>query len=143
MIKTMQRGIWVVLVLALALSGCGRKEAPQAVMEGAKPALTDLRHEVNGNILELYFSLQGSPEGVGYQIDRAEIDPYCDCPGMWRRYLAQEPMPKQVDKPHTRFINLKTTKRTFAFRIRAVDAAGNLGPWSPIIRARGVDLFDQ
>ena len=143
MSKMMQRGIWVVLAMALAISGCGLKEAPQVNTEGAKPELANLRYEVNGNILELYFSLQGNPDGVGYHIDRTEIDPYCDCPGMWRRYLEQEALPKQVGEEITRYINLKTTKQEFAYRIRAFDLNGNLGPWSSIIRARGVDLYNQ
>jgi len=139
----MQKGIWMVLALALALSGCGRKEAPQAIMDGAKPELTDFRHEQTGNVLQLFFVLHGNPEGVGYQIDRAEIDPICDCPGMWRRYLEQEPMARQVGIESNRVINLKTTKREFAYRIRAYDAAGNLGPWSQIVRARAIDLYNR
>lgn len=144
MIKTMQRGIWLMLALALAISGCGRKEAPQAIADGAiKPELTEFRHEQTGNVLQLYFVLEGAPEGVGYQIDRAEVDPKCNCLTMWRRYFEQEAMPQLVGEESTRIINLKTTKREFAFRIRAIDMAGNLSAWSPTVRARAIDLFNR
>lgn len=141
--RQVQRGLWILLAAALVISGCGRKEAPQIVSEGAKPELVDFRHEQTGNVLQLYFILKGNPEGVGYQIDRAEIDPICKCPGIWRRYLEQEPMPKSVNTELNRLINLKTTKREFAFRIRAFDAEGNLGAWSAPVQARAIDLYNR
>lgn len=141
--RTRQRGIWILLAAVLVVSGCGRKEAPQIVHDGAKPELTDFRHEQNGNIVLFYFTLRGDPAGVGYQIDRAEIDPYCKCPGLWRRYFEQEPMPKLANRESRRIINLKTTEREFAFRVRAFDAEGNIGAWSPVVRVRAIDLFDR
>lgn len=143
MVKTMQRGIWILLAAALVVSGCGRKEAPQIISEGAKPELTNFRYEQTGNVLQLYFVLKGDPAGVGYQIDRAEIDPICKCPGIWRRYLEQAPMAKNMGEEITRLINLKTTKREFAYRIRAFDDAGNLGAWSQPVQARAIDLYNR
>ncbi len=128
-------------LMLLLLAGCGRKEAPTLAAAGTPPQILNLKHEVNGGSLKLEFILAGSPEGVGYQIDRTEVDPYCGCPGMFRRYFEQPPFPGQVGKPLIKLINLKSTEREFVFRIRAVDAEGNLGAWSAPIHARGVDLM--
>ncbi|MDX8407691.1 MAG: hypothetical protein R8L58_04825 [Mariprofundaceae bacterium] len=140
-VKQLLRGVAVLLILGLLASGCGRKEAPQLIAEGAAPRLVDLKYEVNGGSLKLDFILSGSPAGVGYQIDRTEMDPYCGCPGFFRRYFEQPAFAGQVGKPLTKLINLKTTRKEFVFRIRAVDAEGNLGQWSEAIHARGVDLM--
>ncbi len=135
------RVLTLCLFAGLLLAGCGRKEPPQLVATGAAPQIVGLKYEVNGGSLKLDFTLVGSPEGVGYQIDRTEMDPYCGCPGFFRRYFEQPAFADQVGKPLTKLINLKTTEREYVFRIRAVDALGNLGPWSELIHARGVDLM--
>jgi len=130
------------LMLTLLLPGCGRKEVPQPITTGSdKPQLIDLQHEQSGNALKLRFTLTGNPKGVGYQIDRTQIDPYCKCPGFWRRYQDQQPLPDLVNRATQKIINLKTTKIEFVYRLRATDLDGNFGPWSKLIRARGVDLF--
>lgn len=143
MANTMQNRIWILLVAVLVLSGCGRKEAPQIVHDGQPPQLIDFRHELNGMVLKLDFELAGSPEGVGYQIDRAVIDPYCKCPGLWRRYLEGLAFPKNIGVPITKLLRMRSTTTEYVFRIRAFDAAGQLGPWSEHIRALGVDLYHQ
>jgi hypothetical protein len=139
----MRNGIWILLVAVLAMSGCGRKEAPRIVSDGQPPQLVDLRHELQGMVMKLDFTLAGSAEGVGYQIDRAAIDPYCKCPGFWRRYFEQLAFPKNVGVPITKLLQLRSTTAEYVFRIRAFDAAGRLGPWSKHIRALGVDLYNQ
>ena len=143
MAKTMRNRIWVLLMAALVLSGCGRKEAPQIAHDSQPPQLVGLQHELNGIVLKLDFELAGSPEGVGYQVDRAEIDPYCKCPGLWRRYLEELATAKNVGVPITKLLRLRSTTTEYVFRIRAVDTTGQLGPWSEHIRALGVDLFNQ
>ena len=125
----------------LLLAGCGKKEAPQVVGDTSeKPQIVDLSYEVVGNVLELKFSLAGDPAGLGYQIDRTQVDPYCHCLDIWRRYYERPAMKQQVGTPLTRPINLKTDKVEFVFRIRAIDRFGNFGPWSKAIHARAVDL---
>ncbi len=134
---------WALLWLLL-LSSCGFKDAPQiAEHEQATvtPQIVDLHYEVTGPALKLEFVLQGNPAGVGYQIDRTEVDPYCQCPGMWRRYYEQEPYAKQVGERLTKLLNLRTREHDFLFRIRAVDVDGHFGPWSEPIRAHAVDLM--
>lgn len=131
----------IVLILAMAttliLTGCGRKEPPQVVVgNGSPPAVINLQHVVSGNSLKLTFSLTGGEVGIGYQVDRAEIDPHCNCPSFWRRFSEITPTPKAYGIELSKLINLRGSDREFAFRIRAVDAYGRLGQWSGTIRAR-------
>ena len=131
----------LLLVTVLLISGCGRKEAPQIHGDaGEKPQIVGLQYEVVGNVLQLSFTLVGDANGVGYQIDRTQMDPYCQCLGRWRRYYERPPFAEQVGKSLTKPINLKTDKVEFIYRIRAVDTFGNLGSWSKAIHARAVDL---
>lgn len=128
--------VFILLCIAVVLMACGRKEAPQVVGEGPPPAVASLEHEIVGNTLVLTLRLAGGAEGVGYQIDRSEIDPHCNCPGFWRRYYELSPGPKFAGRPLKRIIDLRGGKREFAFRIRAIDGLGRLGPWSKPIRAK-------
>jgi len=115
---------------------CGRKEPPQVIGEGPPPAIAEMTHEIEGNVLILNLRLLGGADGIGYQVDRTEIDPYCKCPGFWRRFFERPPMLEQAGKLLQRNINLKTTVKEYVFRIRAVDGLGRLGPWSKPFRAQ-------
>jgi len=140
---SLQRRLWLFLMMAVVLAGCGRKMAPQPVSTNAeKPQIVDLQHEAIGNVMRLDFVLRGNPAGVGYQIDRTMIDPYCQCPGFWRRYVSKAAMPRLANSK-TKKMLLLSTKVEYVFRIRAVDVDGNFGPWSKMMRARGVDLFHK
>lgn len=137
----MMQKLMIGLLLALLVAGCGRKEPPQVLDPSAAPQVADLNYEVTGPALVLSFRLLGNPKGVGYQIDRAEMDPYCKCPGFWRRYFEQEPLARQVNVDIQKNINLRTLSKQFVFRIRAVDVDGRLGEWSEPIHAQAVDLM--
>lgn len=137
--SAMIRKFVIVGVLAMLVAGCGLKQPPHVLPTGAPPQIVDLTSEVNGPALVLNFRLLGSARGVGYQIDRAEIDPYCKCPSMWRRYFDQPALPQQVNEPLKKLISLGSY-RVYLFRIRAVDVEGNLGEWSKPIRAQAVNL---
>lgn len=127
----------MILVLALALSGCGRKEAPQPVAEQAPPAITAISHTMAGNLLKIEMKISGGSYGLGYQIDRAEIDPYCKCPGFWRRYQEQQPTKENLDKENfSELIPLRVLDVEYAFRVRAIDALGRFSEWSQVIRAK-------
>jgi len=131
----------LLIVTTLLLTGCGRKEAPQVATDPSmKPQLLNLQHQVVGNILELSYTLQGNPEGVGVQIDRTEIDPYCQCPGFWQRYQEDTPKVSNVGVEVKKLINLKVVNKEFLFRVRAIDVNGSFSPWSKMLRATGVDL---
>jgi predicted small lipoprotein YifL len=125
------------VVTLLALAGCGRKEPPVPMAVSAPPAIVSIKHSVHVNTLELDLVLTGGGEGgVGYQIDRAPIDPYCNCPGFWRRYR-EVPAQRALVGANTKvLIDLRGGTIAYAYRIRAVDAIGRLGPWSKIIQAR-------
>lgn len=139
--QALKLSVGLLLCLSLLLTACGRKEVPQVINgESVAPQISDLRSEVVGNVLRMDFTLVGDTQGVGYEIDRTQEDPYCQCPGMWRRFYEQPALARQVNKAAYRIINLKTDKIEFLFRIRAVDVIGNFGPWSKMIRARAVDL---
>lgn len=142
MSRKMQGSVWMLLVMSIVLSGCGRKEMPQPATNPAdlKPQIADFQYEQSGKVLKVQFELRGNPAGMGYQVDRTEIDPYCQCPGFWRRYIVQEPMAHLANQKITKMIDLKTTKKEFVYRFRATDLQGNFGSWSKMIRARAVDL---
>jgi len=128
-------GLW----LLVALNACGLKESPQMIVDASlTPQISDLRYDVAGNILRLDFKLTGDVAGVGYQIDRTRVDPYCQCPGFWRRFFEQPTLAKQVNVDSYKIIRLTTDVDEFLFRIRAIDASGNFGPWSTMIRAQAV-----
>ena len=142
--KSLSRTLLTLFLATLILAGCGRKEAPQLAGDPSnKPQLLNLQHKVVSNILELTYILQGSAEGVGIQIDRTEIDPYCQCPGLWQRYQEDTPNPRQVGVEAKQLVNLKVMGKEFLFRIRAVDVHGNIGPWSKMIRATGTNPSNQ
>lgn len=122
---------------AILLFGCGRKEAPQPLANDAPPTIKAISHELAGNSLKINLQLSGGSQGIGYQIDRAEIDPYCNCPGFWRRFLEETPSAENFDKPvMSELIPLKTPNVEYAFRVRAFDALGRLGEWSQVIRVK-------
>jgi len=122
---------------AFALAGCGRKEPPQPIVDNAPPAIVSIKHLIAGNSLRLDFETSGGSVGIGYQIDRAEMDPYCKCPGIWRRHHEELPNPKNFDKSSmSQLINLRGGDVEYLFRVRAIDALGRFSEWSKPIRAR-------
>ena len=126
-----------VVGMALMLAGCGRKEPPMPVADTAPPAIVSMTHSVQVNALVVDMVLSaGDPGGVGYEIDRAPIDPYCNCVGFWRQYRAEQARPQWVGTKLKVLLDLRGGKLEYAFRIRAVDSMGRLGPWSKVIRAR-------
>ncbi len=125
---------------SVGLGGCGRKEMPR-VDADKPPHIEALKHDMAGNSLRLTFSILGGSGPVGYQIDRAEIDPHCHCPAFWQRFYGQPALGGQKGKVLTHMLNLRNYKRAFSFRIRAVDSFGNLGVWSAPIRARAEKML--
>jgi hypothetical protein len=139
----MRKFLLLIAIMALVLTGCGRKEAPQPIINDAPPVIAKISHEVVGNSLKIELSLEGGSHGIGYQIDRTEIDPYCKCPGFWRRYHEATPKSENFGKSSlTQLIVLKGMDVEYAFRVRAIDALGRFSDWSQVIRARAeADLF--
>ncbi len=137
----MRNTFLLLMITGVVLGACGRKEMPQ-VDTGKPPHIEALKYEVAGNSLRLTFAVLGGAGPVGYQIDRAEIDPHCNCPAFWQRFFEQSPIRGQKKKLLTHTMNLQTRKRAFAFRIRAVDFFGNLGVWSKTIRVRAEKMLE-
>jgi len=122
------------LVALLALGACGKKEFPQP--DTSEPLrIVGLESTVNVSVLQVSFTILGGFGNVGYQVDRAEVDPVCDCLTSWQRYFEQPTLPNQKGRSLQRTFKLLNAERAFAFRIRAVDTAGNLSPWSAPMRA--------
>jgi len=128
------------LVLLVAMAGCGRKEPPQVTDPRQPPELASLTYKISGNLLRLELKLAGGAEGLGFQVDRAEQDPGCKCPGFWRRYFEAPPTPRQKEGLIRKSFNLRTHKHAYYFRVRAIDDLGRLGPWSKRIFAQAEDM---
>jgi len=137
----MRKMLIFLMVSGIALGACGRKEMPQVDVDTGKPPhIEGLTHEMAGNSLRVSFAILGGSGPVGYQVDRAEIDPHCNCAAFWQRFFEQPAIRGQKGKVLSHTLNLRNYKREFSFRIRPVDSYGNLGAWSPPIRARAEKL---
>jgi len=130
-----RRLLFFTLIIGLALTACGRKQMPQLVTD-TPPQIVELRHEIGERAIKLTMRITGGSYGIGYQIDRAEMDPYCKCPGFWQRYREEFPAEKNIGKELSVALSLGDGTVEYAFRVRAVDGLGQLGPWSKPIRAR-------
>jgi len=127
------------LITLMVLGGCGRKEMPQP--DTSEPLrIVDLKWSKEVSILHIAFTIQGGSDAVGYQVDRAELDSVCDCMTPWRRHQEQATLATQKGVELVRNFKLLSHEREFAFRIRAVDSAGNLSPWSAPMRVRADDV---
>lgn len=130
---------WLLLVImALLLTACGRKELPQLAASNTPPAIKQLNIDHSENVMRLSFYLNGGVGGIGYQLDRAELDPYCKCPDMWQRYFEQQPHSLNQGKEITKVIRMEAAKHRFLYRLRAVDSEGHLGAWSKTIHAKAM-----
>jgi hypothetical protein len=139
----MRKFLLLFIMAAFVVVGCGRKEPPQPIADNAPPAIVSLKHIQSGNSLRLEIEMSGGSDGIGYQLDRAEIDPYCKCPGIWRRHYEVPPSPKNFDKSSiSKMINLRGGDIEYVFRVRAIDALGRFSEWSKPIRARAEALYE-
>ncbi len=124
------------LIAVMLIGGCGHKMMPQPITtDGIKPQIINLKHQVEVNVLVLQYTLQGNADGVGIQIDRAEEDPYCHCPGRWQRFRELPPTANKLHHPQRTLIPITGLNRKFLFRVRAIDADGQFSSWSKPIKA--------
>lgn len=139
----MRKFVLLFVVAAFVLVGCGRKEPPQPMVDNAPPVIISVKHMVAENTLQLTIRMSGGSGGIGYQIDRAEMDPYCKCPGIWRRHYEELPSPKNFDRPSiSQLLNLRGGDIEYVFRVRAIDALGRFSEWSKPIHARANITFE-
>ncbi|MBL4759498.1 MAG: hypothetical protein JKY80_01405 [Mariprofundaceae bacterium] len=121
---------FLLLVLGvLLMAGCGRKEPPQAIVDAAPPAIEAIKIIDADPSKKLEIQLTGGAGGVGYQIERAEMDPYCKCPAVWRRYYEEPPLERNNSRVLPKMIRMQVVGNDFVYRLRAIDAAGRLGSW--------------
>jgi len=121
----------MVMVGLLLLTGCGRKEPPQPLSDQSPPpSIASMQIEQAYNSLKLTMQLAGGGGVLGYQIDRAQIDPICHCQTPWQRDYEVQPKPAMDQGKVIRMITVRTPNVEFFYRIRAVDALGRLGSWS-------------
>lgn len=137
----MRKFILLFIVAAFVLAGCGRKEPPQPVTDAPAPTITMFKQAVLGNALQLNVKIAGGNYGVGYQVDRSEIDPGCNCPSFWRRYHEEAPSAKNFNKELSMLIRLMADTK-YAFRVRAIDGAGRFSEWSKPFFAESEKFFE-
>ncbi|MDX8388988.1 MAG: hypothetical protein R8M38_00720 [Mariprofundaceae bacterium] len=134
----MHKQLLILIILAVSIAGCGRKEPPKIVSAHVDmPVLVALQHHVVGNMVKLTFSLTGGSHGIGYQIDQTKMDPICNCPGFWRRHFEEPPQAKNYTQNFVKLLPLSNPATVYLYRIRAVDALGRLGNWSEPIKVQG------
>jgi len=133
-------GCW--LIVGLLVVGCGRKEAPQLLIEQTPPpSIVSMTYMQTYSSIKVSMRLAGGGGLLGYQIDLAQIDPICHCPTAWRRDYELQPRKEMDQHEVIRLITLHRAGVEFLYRIRAVDALGRLGKWSETIHAKAVKKF--
>jgi len=121
---------FLLLFLALLLiAGCGRKEPPQVIVSSDAPEIASIKIMDAERTRKLEIQLADGAGGVGYQMERAEMDPYCKCPSVWRRYYEEPPLERNNTRVLQKIIRLEVGGNDFTYRLRAIDALGRLGAW--------------
>ena len=139
----------VALAVLLFFSGCGLKTSLVVYDDSAPlPEISRLAHEISDGKLSLVIDIQGGGGAVAYQVDRAVIEPDCQCIGHWLRYY--ESSPSQQREGLERHIKTRADS-SYAFRVRAEDSLNRRSGWSKVIKvlkqnsqpASGVEVMDE
>jgi len=123
------RKLLLLAMVLLLVQGCGRKEPPQAIVDAGPPEIEFVKIIDSEQSRRLEIQLFGGVGGVGYQMERAEMDPYCKCPSVWQRYYEEPPLPKNATRLLQKMIRTEVVGNDYVYRLRAIDAAGRLGAW--------------
>ena len=124
----------LILLLFLLPAGCGLKTDLVLYDDAPKPKIAALSATVNHAALHLKLDITGGSGAVFYQVDRAEIEPDCQCINHWMRYYESSPSMQRVGLQ--RNINIRRKGVAYAFRVRAKDSLGRTGPWSKVIKVQ-------
>ncbi len=123
------RKFLLLCAMLLVMVGCGRKEPPQVLVDAGPPQITSLNVIDADPSRKLEIQLAGGEGGVGYQMERAEMDPYCKCPSAWLRYYEEPPLARNNTRVLLKMIRLEVGGHDYVYRLRAIDAVGRLGAW--------------
>ena len=130
------RNVLLITLATLLIVGCGRKEPPQAWMDKGEPRILSIEVINAVPSKKLNIELGGGEGGVGYQLERAEIDPICKCPSTWGRYYEEPPTRRNEGKTLQKMIRLDLASHQYVYRLRAIDALGRLSDWSQTIQLK-------
>ena len=123
----------VLIAVLLALAGCGLKTNLVVYDDSAPmPQMVNLSHQMHGDMLDLQLDIVGGSGTVFYQIDRAEVEPDCQCIGHWLRYYESSASTQR--KGLVRHIKLRKSNVTYAFRLRVKDNLGRVSGWSQTLK---------
>jgi len=124
------------LVIALLLLGaCGKKTSLIVYDDSApEPELGQVSAQTSNQKFHLNLTIQGGSGAVLYQVDRAEVDPSCQCIAGWLRYYESSPSMQRNHLQH--HFKLQKTDVTYAFRVRAVDNLGRKTAWSKVMKSK-------
>jgi len=129
------RKLCLIVLAAWLMTGCGRKEPPQAWIDKGEPRIASITVVKAGTSKKLQIELADGEGGVGYQLERSEIDPYCQCPSTWHAFTEIPPSRSNEGKILERVLRFEISGHYFLYRVRAVDALGRLGKWSETFKA--------
>ena len=124
---------YVIVVLLVLLASCGKKTGLIVYDDSApEPELTQVSFQTSATTFDLFLSIQGGSGAVWYEVDRAEIDPSCNCIAGWLRYYESSPSAQRSGLEH--HFKLRMQGMVYAFRVRAVDSIGRKTAWSKVMK---------
>jgi len=129
------RNVCLILLAMYMVVGCGRKEPPQAWIDKGQPRIDALKVTNAISSKRVTLTLAGGEGGLGYQVERSELDPYCQCPSTWTPFAELPPARRNEGTPLDRMLVFEIGGHYYAYRIRAIDALGRLGKWSKTLQA--------
>jgi len=123
------------LLFLFMISSCGLKTDLVVYDDSApEPQLSSISYQVAGNVLQLELNVVGGSGAVLYQVDRAEVEPDCQCVGHWLRYYVSSPSLQR--NALKRNVKLRHPDKIYAFRVRVKDELGRSSAWSKVIKVK-------
>ena len=118
---------------AFFLGACGKKTGLIVYDDSApEPELTQVSFQTSATTFDLFLSIQGGSGAVLYEVDRAEVDPSCNCIADWLRYYESSASAQRTGLEH--HFKLRWQGVVYAFRVRAVDSIGRKTAWSKVMK---------
>ena len=129
---------YVLLVVLLALlAGCGKKTDLIAYDDSApEPVLVAVSSSSDTQTFHLKLDVSGGSDLVLYQVDRAEVDPSCQCIAGWLRYYESSLSAQRLGLQH--HFKLQRADIKYAFRVRVVDSLGRKTAWSKTMQTKAI-----